>query len=96
MTTMKTIIRIATKNKDEPYNILMLLGDDIEYVLKLAETGSNIYIWSTVNGKTWPEDLQKPENCYTVTYASYSTRTSNSYSGIYKSKPSGMDDPAIL
>ena len=67
MTAMKTIIRIATKNKDEPYNILMLLADDIEYILELAKTGNNIYIWSTVNGTTWPEGLQKPENCYTVT-----------------------------
>ena len=66
MTAMKTIIRIATKNKDEPYNILMLLADDIEYILELAKTGNNIYIWSTVNGTTWPEGLQKPENCYIV------------------------------
>ena len=66
MTAMKTIIRIATKKKDEPYNILMLLADDIEYVLELAKTGNNIYIWSTVNGATWPEGSQKPENCYMV------------------------------
>ena len=65
MTAIRTIIRAATKNQDDPYNILMLLDEDnLTYTSKLAETGNNFYFWETVNGIAWNDSIiMKPENC---------------------------------
>ena len=74
MTALATIIRNATRKKDEPYNILTLIDDDIEYIVKLASTGHNIYCWSKVNDVGWPKEVQKPDNCYIVSSESWPSR----------------------
>ena len=43
-TPMRSIVRIATKQEDEPYNILTVLGEDYSYYKKLSETKNNFYV----------------------------------------------------
>jgi len=68
MTAMRTIIRAATKNQDDPYNVLMLLDEEnLIYIFKMAETGNNFYFWETINDTGWNDSIiMKPENCLSI------------------------------
>ena len=66
-TPMRSIVRIATKQEDEPYNILTVLGEDYSYYKKLSETKNNFYYWEAVNGVSWDENYgMKPENFFSI------------------------------
>ena len=68
MTAMRTIIRAATKQENEPYNIIMLIDDDnLKYISKLSETGNNFYFWKRVNDTGWNDEvIMKPDNCLNI------------------------------
>ena len=68
MTAMRSIIRAAIKNQDDPHNILMLLDENnLTYISKLAETGNTFYFWEDVNEMGWNNSVaMKPENILSI------------------------------
>ena len=66
-TPIRSIIRIATKREEEPYNILTVLGQDQSYYSKLAKTNHNFYYWENVNKIGWDDSYgMKPENFLSI------------------------------
>lgn len=62
MLATKSIIRTATKTKDEPYNIITFLSNP-KYETKLSTTGNNFYYWTHGYDAAWDPAYGKPDNC---------------------------------